>query len=171
MSEPPKIWKEPKNAFSRRFLRRYSRRDGEPDTATEAYHCVVWRRVPHPRLGHSLVHPAEEPHQPPAATFFARHHALLAQAVLPFLGRDSLWRLGTDCQADGHPLRVEGDLAGYFQVFNDNLVPYLAAADLLTRNPRSLAFVLEATSPVALEHAGRYLDRALRRREEGGDGE
>lgn len=171
MPIPPEIWKEPKNAFSRRFLRQCSRRDGEPDTAAEAYNSVAWRRVPHPRLGYALVHPADGPDQPPVATFLARHHALLAQAVLPFLGRDSLWRLGTDGQADGHPLRVEGAHAGYFQIFNDNVVPYLVGADLFTRNPRSLAFLLEATSPVALEHAGRYLERALRGREEGGDGE
>lgn len=170
MPEPPESWNEAKNAFRRGFLRRAAGRDGEPDTATEAWASVVWRQEPHPRLGHALVHPAESPGEPPFATFFSRYHALLAQAVVPALGRD-LWRLGNQEEEHGYPLLLEGAPAGYLRVFETNLVPYLIAGDFLTRNPQALAFLLEAASPVALEHAGRYLERALCRREEEGGGE
>ncbi len=162
MSETPALWTEPRNAFARKFLRRIAERDSEPDTAGEAYANGVWRRVPHPKLGYSILPPAHGPGEPPFATFFNPYHARLAQAILPATGRSTLWRLDTKAGEHGHCVFVEGELAGYFRLFDSNVVPFLTAADVLTRNPQALAFLLEATSGPGLEHAGRHLDRALR---------
>lgn len=168
MPRPPENRNGPKNAFARKFLHRRAQCDDEPDTAAEAFASVAWKRELHPRLGHALLHPAQGPDEPPFATFFDRHHALLAQAALPALGRGTLWRLGTESEAHGHPLFVEGALAGHLRLFDPNLALYLTAVDVLTRNPQALACLLEASSGVALEHAGRYLEQALRWRESGG---
>jgi hypothetical protein len=168
MPRPPETRNGAKNAFARKFLRRLAQCDDEPETAAEAFAAVAWKREPHPH-GYALLHPAQAADEPPFATFFDLSHALLAQAALPALGRSTLWRLGTENEAQGHPLFVEGRLAGYLRPFDPNLAQYLTALDVLTRDPRALACLLEASSGVALEHAGRYLERALRARESGGE--
>jgi hypothetical protein len=126
----------------------------------------------------------------PYAIFRRRETALLAAAVLPATGRDPLFRLDTEPDAHGFPLRAcgapcarldcrlegEGDgagpapaaptasqttPAGHLRDFDEGLADALQVAAALVRSPVALARLLEAAGHVALEQAGRILDRQI----------
>ena len=141
----------------------------------------------------------------PYAVFRRREVALLAAAVLPATGRELLFRLDTEPDADGFPViasvtasprRAEPAArsaetlaktspaaatpttpatpamakagagatpaaAGHLRDFDEGLAFALHLAAALVRSPVALAWLLEAAGHVALEQAGRILDRRV----------
>ena len=196
------------NAFTADFLQRLDE-IGEPDGAHEADVAGPW--VVRPvlyggatgfavlREWESLAHGADGvagAGDAPYAVFRRRELALLAAAVLPATGRELLFRLDTEPDADGFPLlaslatsarratpaarssetlakahsaqetgsaRVGSSAAaGHLRDFDEGLAGALHLAAALVRSPVALAWLLEAAGHVALEQAGRILDRRVR---------
>jgi hypothetical protein len=147
------------NAFASPFLSRMAERD-EPSTAAEADTAGPWRVEPAPG-GFAVLREGEELElgDRPTAVFRDRAAALLAAAVLPTVGREAAYRLGQDADPKGYALRFHGEVAGHLQFFDEALAGALHVADGLARSPRSLATLLEAAGGLALERAGRILDR------------
>lgn len=156
---PPAALPSPPNAFAAPFLRRMAGRD-EPPTAAEADTAGPWRVEP-ASGGFAVLREGEqlERGDRPTAVFRDRAAALLAAAVLPTVGRDAAYRLGQDAEPGGYALRFQGEVAGHLQFFDESLAGALHVADGLARSPRSLATLLEAAGGLALERAGRILDR------------
>jgi hypothetical protein len=190
-----------RNAFTAEFLNRLDE-SGEPEGAHEADVAGPWaiRQVPYlGGSGFALLREWEslEGGDVPYAIFGRREHALLAAAVLPATGREPLFRLATDPDADGFPLqppagasRSSGPAAceapasaapsdppqagtaailrgheapaGHLRDFDQDLECALNLAASLVRSPVSLARLLEAAGPVALEQVGRILHRRIR---------
>jgi hypothetical protein len=190
----------PRNAFTGDFLARLDELV-EPDGAREADLAGPWviRPVPYRGgTGFALlrewegIKDGDEGGDPagdvPFAVFRRRETALLAAAVLPATGREPLFRLDTEPDARGFPLRAsgapcprqdrrlegEGDVAGpppaappadpanlvgHLRDFDEGLADALQVAAALVRSPVALARLLEAAGYVALEQAGRILDR------------
>jgi hypothetical protein len=98
----------PRNAFTTEFLSRLDE-IAEPDGAHEADAAGPWtvRAVPYlGGTGFGLLREWErvEAGDEPYAVFRQREVALLAAAILPATGRDPLYRLDTEPDADGFPL-------------------------------------------------------------------
>jgi hypothetical protein len=98
----------PRNAFTSEFLSRLDE-IAEPDGAHEADAAGPWTVRPVPYLGgtgFALLREWEslEAGDEPYAVFGQREVALLAAAILPATGRDPLYRLDTEPDADGFPL-------------------------------------------------------------------
>jgi hypothetical protein len=86
--------------------------------------------------------------------------ALLAAAVLPGTGRDPLLRLNKEADAEGYGVALDdGELVGHFEWFDETLLEGMNVAIGLARSPWSLAYLLEAAGPLALERCGAILDR------------
>jgi hypothetical protein len=219
------------NAFTVDFLRRLDE-IGEPDGAHEAdvagpwtvrpvlYRggpgfAVLreWESLPEGAEGAERAEPAAGAARGagrtgdiPYAVFRRREVALLAAAVLPATGRELLFRLDTEPDADGFPViasvtvsprRAEAAArsaetlartsreaatpptratpemiaagagstpaaAGHLRDFDEGLAFALHLAAALVRSPVALAWLLEAAGHVALEQAGRILDRRIR---------
>jgi hypothetical protein len=191
------------NAFTVDFLRRLDE-VGEPDGAHEADVSGPW--VVRPVLyrggtGFAVLREWESMEveagagDVPYAVFGRREMALLAAAVLPATGRELLFRLDTEPDADGFPVIAsvtpsgaapaarsaetlakpsrapetseswEGSTpaaAGHLRDFDEGLAFALHLAAALVRSPVALAWLLEAAGHVALEQAGRILDRRVR---------
>jgi len=97
-----------RNAFTIEFLRRLDE-SGEPDGAHEADVAGPWAVRPVPyrgATGFALLREWEslEAGDVPYAVFSRREVALLAAAVLPATGRELLFRLDTEPDAEGFPL-------------------------------------------------------------------
>jgi hypothetical protein len=151
----------PSNAFTSTFLDRFSERD-EPPTAGEADAAGPWFVEPIPGLGFGLFRAGESLARGfrPAAVFPDRWLALLAAAVLPGTGRDDLLRLEKEPDSLGYGVVLDdGELAGHFELFDEPLLDAMNAAVALVRSPWSLAYLLEAAGPLALERCGSVLDR------------
>ena len=151
------------NVFTSQFLCRMAGRD-EPPTAGDADVAGPWRIEPIPghgfglfRLGESLARGFA-----PLAVFPSRWLALLTAAVLPGTGRDPLFRIDKQPNADGvYPLLLPDlrgeELAGYLRLFDEALVDALNVVAHLLQSPESLAWLLEAAGAVALERCGAIL--------------
>jgi hypothetical protein len=152
------------NVFTTQFLCRMAERD-EPPTAGDADVAGPWRIESIPghgfglfRVGESLAHGFA-----PIAVFPSRWLALLTAAVLPGTGRDPLFRIDKQPDADGvYPLLLPGlhgeELAGQLRLFDEPLVDALNVVAHLLQAPESLAWLLEAAGAVALERCGAILD-------------
>jgi len=156
-SQPP----SPSNAFSSDFLRLLDERD-EPITAAEADMAGPWRVLRVPGQGFGLFRAGEHPSRGfrPVAVFADRFLALLAAAVLPGTGRDSLLSLAGDPGPDGlgYAVRLDdGTVIGHCAQFEEELIASMNAAVSLARGPGSLAYAMEAAGTVALERAGAIL--------------
>jgi hypothetical protein len=171
-----------RNAFTADFLNRLDEA-GEPDGAHEADAAGPWAVRPvsyRGGTGFALLREWEslEAGDVPCAIFRRREAALLAAAVLPATGREPLFRLDTEPDADGFPLLAcpaAGDAsgaraagaaqaslpAGHLRDFDESLAGALHVAAALVRSPTALARLLEAAGHVALEQAGRILDRRI----------
>lgn len=155
------------NAFRRSFLRRISERD-EPSTGGEADVAGPWWIEELPgglfglfRLGESHGRGFE-----PAAVFRDRSIALLAAAVLPGTGRDAAFRLHKDAGPEGFTLETGvcgegGEPVGHLALFDESLIDALHVVETLVRAPESLANLLEAAGPIALERAGAILEERI----------
>ncbi|HVR09707.1 MAG TPA: hypothetical protein VMW75_16815 [Thermoanaerobaculia bacterium] len=173
----------PQNAFTADFLRRLDEA-GEPDGAHEADVAGPWAIRPvsyRGDTGFALLREWEslEAGDVPYAVFRRREMALLAAAVLPASGRDALFRLDTEPDADGFALLAApaapaspasrpsargaspASPAGHLRDFDESLAGALHLAAALVRSPAALARLLEAAGYVALEQAGKILDRRL----------
>jgi len=152
------------NVFTSQFLCRMAERD-EPPTAGGADLAGPWRIETILgkgfglfRLGESLARGSA-----PVAVFPSRWLALLTAAVLPGTGRDPLFRIDKQPNANGvYPLLLPGshgeELAGHLRVFDEALVHALNVVAHLLQSPESLAWLLEAAGAVALERCGAILD-------------
>jgi hypothetical protein len=190
------------NAFTADFLQRMDE-IGEPDGAHEADVGGPWAVRPvlyRGGTGFGVLREWEslEAGDAPYAVFGRREMALLAAAVLPATGRELLFRLDTEPDADG--FRVNASItrggavpggawapsaralartsptsrpgtagtgpspsaAGHLRDFDEGLAFALHLAAAIVRSPVALAWLLEAAGHVALEQAGRILDRRVR---------
>ena len=150
------------NAFSAAFLQRIAQRD-EPPSAGEADVAGPWRVEELPagfglfRLGESQERGFE-----PYAVFRGRDLALLAAAVLPGTGRDRAFLLDKEFGVEGFAIaEPNGTVLGHLALFDESLVDALNVAAAVVRLPGSLAGLLEAAGPVALERAGAVLDEKI----------
>jgi hypothetical protein len=153
------------NAFSRDFLKRFEQQD-EPPTGPEADVAGPWFVEPIPGLGFGLFRAGESLTRGfrPAAVFPDRWLALLAAAVLPGTGRDPLLRLSKEADSEGHGVTLDdGAVVGHFELFDENLLDGMNHVAALVRSPWSLACLLEAAGPLALERSGALLDRWISR--------
>ncbi|HKI02718.1 MAG TPA: hypothetical protein VKK31_12130 [Thermoanaerobaculia bacterium] len=153
-----------RNAFSDSFLRRIGERD-EPSTAGEADVAGPWHVEEIAGEGFALYRAGEgrERGFEPAAVFRDRALALLAAAVLPGTGREASYRLHKDSGPAGFAVASGngGEVVGHAALFDENLIAALHVAEVLTRSPESLADLLEAAGPLALERAGAILEARL----------
>jgi hypothetical protein len=149
------------NAFARAFLKRFEQQD-EPPTGPEADVAGPWFVEPIPGLGFGLFRAGESLTRGfrPAAVFPDRWLALLAAAVLPGTGHDPMLRLSRNPDAEGYAVTLDGGaLVGRFELFDEALLDALNAVVSVIRSPWSLACLLEAAGPLALERGGAILDR------------
>jgi len=147
------------NAFSPSFLQRFLERD-EPPTGAEADVAGPWHIEEIPGRGFGLFRAGESAIRgfAPAAVFPDRWLALIAAAVLPGTGRDPLLNLLPDAGAEGFRIALDdGAVVGHFQLFDENLRDAMNTAVSLLRSPESLACLLEAAGPLALERSGAIL--------------
>jgi hypothetical protein len=152
------------NVFTTHFLGRMAEQD-EPPTAGEADVVGPWRVEQIPghgfglfRLGESLARGFA-----PVALFPSRWLALIAAAIFPGTGRDSLVHLDKTPDADGgYPLILPGpdggEVVGRFQLFDEAAVSAMNVVIHLLQAPESLAWLLEAAGGVTLERCGAILD-------------
>ena len=148
------------NAFTSTFLHRFGKRD-EPPTAGEVDAAGPWFVEPIPGLGFGLFRAGESLARGfrPAAVFPDRWLALVAAAVLPGTGRDALLRLNKEPDPLGYGVVLDdGALVGHFELFDEPLLDAMNVAVALVRSPWSLAYLLEAAGPLALELCGVILD-------------
>ena len=81
-------------------------------------------------------------------------------AVLPGTGRDPLLHLDKEADAEGYGVALDGGaLVGHCELFDEALLDGMNVAIGLIRSPWSLACLLEAAGPLALERCGALLDR------------
>ena len=147
------------NAFSSSFLQRFLEHD-EPPTAGEADVAGPWHIEEIPGRGFGLFRAGEGAARRgrPVAVFSHRWLALIAAAVLPGTGRDPLFILEPDPDAHGFRLTLEDrSVVGHFQLFDENLRDSINNAVSLLRLPVSMAWLLEAAGPLALERSGAIL--------------
>ena len=150
-----------RNAFRRSFLSRIAEHD-EPFTAGEADVAGPWHVEELPggfglyRLGEGHARGFE-----PTAVFRDRSLALLAAAVLPGTGREEAFRLQKEAGPEGFLVKTGngGEPVGHLALFDESLIDALHVVESLLRSPRSLADLLEAAGPLALEHAGVLLEK------------
>ena len=152
-----------RNAFSPAFLEQFAEQD-EPPTGGEADVAGPWFVEPIPGIGFGLFRAGESLARGcrPAAVFPGRWLALLAAAVLPATGRDPLLKLRKEPDAMGYGVAVpEGVVVGHFALFDEALLDGVNLLASLVRSPWSLAYLLEAAGPLALEHCGALLERRI----------
>jgi hypothetical protein len=87
-------------------------------------------------------------------------------AILPGTGRDLLFRIEKDPDADGgYPLILPGpdggEVVGRLQLFDEAAVDAINTVARLLQAPESLAYLLEAAGAVALERCGAILDERM----------
>jgi hypothetical protein len=152
------------NAFNPVFLSRLAERD-EPPTAGDADVAGPWRIEPIPGHGFGLFRIGESLARgfAPVAVFPSRWLALVMAAILPGTGRDPLFRIEKDPDADGvYPLILPGpdggEVVGRLQLFDEAAVDGMNVVAHLLQAPESLAYLLEAAGAVALERCGAILD-------------
>jgi hypothetical protein len=97
----------------------------------------------------------------PAVTFASYERALLASAVLPGIGRSDFFHLEAEAHPEGgFPLiAMEGGAreVGVFTTFHPELLFALITVEMLTRSPRSMAMVLQASGSDAIKLSGAVL--------------
>ena len=152
------------NAFTALFLGRLAERD-EPPTAGDADVAGPWRIEPIPGHGFGLFRIGESLARgfAPVAVFPSRWLALVMAAILPGTGRDPLFRIEKEPDADGvYPLILPGpdggEVVGRLQLFDEAAVDAMNTVAHLLQVPESLAYLLEAAGAVALERCGAILD-------------
>ena len=151
------------NAFSPSFLKQFSQRD-EPPTGPEADVAGPWRveTTSDPQFPFALFRAGESLARGfrPAAVFAERWLAHLAAAVLPGTGRDAFLHLNKEPDAEGYGVALEdGTLAGRFELFDEALLGAVNSVVAVVRSPWSLACLLEAAGPLAVERCGALLER------------
>ena len=149
----------PAHAFTPEYLELLSHRD-EPVTGAEADASGPWHLEPQAdppdtwavlRQGESLAKGST-----PWAILRKKDAARLLAAVLPGTGRRLRYRLGKEPDAQGfYPLLDDGEVAGVLQFFDDGLLAALNVVDALASIPRDLAWLLDGSGGLALDHAGK----------------
>jgi hypothetical protein len=158
------------NAFTTQFLSRFAEQD-EPPTAGDADVAGPWRiEEIFWNGGHGFgLFRIGETHArgfTPVAIFPSRWLALVMAAILPGTGRDPLFRIEKEADADGvYPLILPGpeggEVVGRLQLFDEAAVGAMNVVAHLLQAPESLACLLEAAGAVALERCGAILDERI----------
>ncbi|HEV7668696.1 MAG TPA: hypothetical protein VGS22_09240 [Thermoanaerobaculia bacterium] len=150
------------NALSEEFLALLERLDDEAPGLNEATWSGDWeaRFLGAGRWGVFRTWEMTGIH-PPAVTFASYERALLAAAVLPGIGRSDFFHLDAEADSDGgFPLiTMEGGPreVGVFSTFHPELLFALLTVEMLTRSPRSMAMVLQASGSDAIKLSGAVL--------------
>ena len=152
------------NAFSSSFLRRFAER-GEPPTSGEANAAGPWIIEEIPGLGFGVRRAGMGYARgyAPTMIFMDRWLALIAAAVLPGLGHDSLLRRRKrEDDRPGYEVVLDnGAVVGRLAPAAKRLVDSMNTAILLLNSPESLARLLEAAGSVTLQLCGAILDEEL----------
>jgi hypothetical protein len=151
----------PPNVFTPAFLARLEEQD-EPLTAAQAEAAGPWHIEPIPSPGWAVLAGGESlaAGDSPIAVFRHRERALLAAAVLPGGGLDRIFRLRHERSPEGYAILCGGEVVGFLQHYDPDLVAALHTVEALIRLPECLASVLRASGGVALTRAGRLLELA-----------
>jgi hypothetical protein len=152
---------EPLNAFRDDYLNAVKLHD-EPSTSFEAdtagpFSLIEQRGM----LALFRSWESSEKGDVPLALFRQRETALLFQAIWPAVGRSRLFNLRTTPTAHGFELEQEGQPVGSLQTFNPEAVLGGHFVSYLTRNPWSMALLVEACGPNAQRHVGQILGARL----------
>ena len=92
----------------------------------------------------------------------------MAAAVLPGTGRDAFLHLNKEVGAEGYGVALEdGTPAGRFELFDEALLGAMNNVVAVVRSPWSLAYLLEAAGPLAVERCGALLERWVAEGENG----
>jgi hypothetical protein len=164
LEEPMPSHSQPPNAFAAEFLERMAERD-EPATAGEAETAGTAQVVPAPQGGFAVLGEglSLEEGDRPVAILRDRSTALLVAAALSASSREPTYRLGKEAGEHGFPLYEQGRIAGHLTWFDEGLMAGINHFDRSIRMPASLSQLLEAGGGLALERAGRLLERRTRR--------
>ncbi len=169
-----KEWKR-LNAFAEGFLALINLLDESSHADLEVEWSGPWEvqrtTRPHPwgvsrwQLEEDSADDEQAPRERSPLEFDTWERALLAAAVLPIHARDPLIVEG-ESEGQGVDLlayRPEGafGVVGWALESNPDLLRALHVAEGLSRNPRSLAMVLEAAGPGGIRATGLYLARRL----------
>ena len=149
--------------FLPEFLRRISRREPWPDTASEAAWTGPWRVERRGRDEYAVVHEGEDR---PEALACSREVALLLAAVFPACGRGQLFWLGESEEGGEFPFTLQTvkgaqgmDRAARLRYLSDELLVPLSTAEYFLRSPVALSYLLEAASAEVLRLADAELSR------------
>lgn len=148
---------EPLNAFSDDYLNAVKQHD-EPSTSFEADMAGPFSLVEQQGML-ALFRSWESSARGdvPLALFHHRETALLFQAIWPAVGRSRFFNLRTTPTDHGFELEQEGQAVGSLQTFNPEAVLGGHFVSYLTRNPWSMALLVEACGPNAQRHVGQIL--------------
>ncbi|HXU30343.1 MAG TPA: hypothetical protein VN851_07190 [Thermoanaerobaculia bacterium] len=150
------------NALSQEFLAMLDHLDDEAPGLNEATWAGDWevRSLGTGRWGVFRSWEAVAVHEP-TVTFASYERALLAAAVLPGIGRSDFFHLDPEpLDEGGFPLiAMEGGVqeVGVFSTFHPELLLALLTVEMLTRSPRSMAMVLQASGSDAIKLSGAVL--------------
>jgi hypothetical protein len=154
----------PSNVFAPEFLARLEEQD-EPLTAAQAEAAGPWHVEPIPSPGWAVLPKGQSLARGdrPTAVFRHRERALLVAAVLPGSGFDRLFHIAHERSPEGYAVvaGAGGEIVGYLEHFDPDLVAALHTAEALIRLPECLTHLLSATGGVALARVGRLLELAV----------
>jgi hypothetical protein len=153
------------NAFEGSFLARLADRD-EPAAAEEADWSGPWRLETLPEGGAGLFRAPESTGRGdwPFARFPEEADARLMLAML-LSRREAAYRLSPLPDGRGYAIQSRaawGEVVGWLDVFDDDLVARASWAEGLMRSPQALALFLESCGKVVLERAGAILEERVR---------
>jgi hypothetical protein len=149
----------PSKVFSPEYLRWLAETSVEPRSASEGDMAGPWRIVPYEGGGYAVLRQGERLRRDrrPPALFSDLETALITAAVLPGVGRDSLYRLRTEEKPLGYAIEGEGEIVGWLDIFNQDVTAAMHVVACLLRSPGALARVLQAASGLTLEHTAEIL--------------
>ncbi|HYG62697.1 MAG TPA: hypothetical protein VEL74_08955 [Thermoanaerobaculia bacterium] len=149
----------PSKVFSPEYLRWLAETTNEPRSASEGDLAGPWRIVPYEGNGYALLRQGERLRRDrrPPGLFSDLGTAQVAAAILPGVGRESLYRLRTEEKSLGYAIEGEGDVVGWLDIFHQDVTAAMHVVACLLRSPGALARVLQAASGLTLEHTAEIL--------------
>ena len=158
----------PPNAFHPAFLELFQTND-EPPGAAEAVHSGPWTVLHAPKDRHVVMRPFEQVGtDTPEGDFEHAGAALLFASILPFIGREPVFKMDPESDPRGFAiLELWGEQSykpvGHVRTFDEDIVWAMNVAASIVRSPVCLAQLLLAAGPEACTIAGRLLWESSRR--------